>query len=227
MKTRTIEAVAALRGRMANLRHGGCLPSARRLCGETGFSRFIMDRACRELVAQGVLVRKGYKLAIGAEAPGRLAVTGEIRVLSYTEDFSRVAGRILAERGVRHRADELSYLKHRNPVPFLGKVFAEKPAGVILWMPGWMEELAPLLEKEKTPVVVCADAAPPGLPFPTAGVDILRGTETAMRHLFEQGHREIAFFSGFQSSTFYRELAERFQKVCRDLGLPALEIGSF
>ena len=147
-----------------------------------------------------------------------------IWVLSYLDSFLQAAAQVLTEHGVEHRAVELSWQKHFSPAPILRKIFEEKPAGVILWIPGWTESLRPLLDQTNIPLVVCSDAAPPDLLFSTVGTDLLRGTEIALRHLFDLGHRHIAFVSDFKSYPVCLELAASFQKGCRQFGIPSTAI---
>ena len=179
-----------------------------------------MERVCQELMSGGALIRKGYKLFVGEENPARSQIGGEVCVVSYAyPGFQSAVARILADRGVKHRAVELSFARQTAPVSILRKVLAGEPAGVILWMPHWIESLRPLIEQAKTPVVVCADATPPGLPFSTVGTDIFRSVEIAVRHLFDLGHRQIAHFYGHETTAMSRELEASFRKVCLMLGI--------
>ena len=226
MKSKHPQAVQAVRKWISdrNLRPGASLPSAPVLAHEIGFSRLTTTLACNMLISGGLLKRNGYKLSVGGEIPVRAPISGEILVLSYLGGFSREIGRILTERGVRHRMVEISYMKHFNPVPVLRKFLAKKPAGVILWMAYWIEGLAPLLEKEKIPVVVCTDVAPPGLTFSTVGTDLSRGVEIALRHLFDLGHRHIAYLYRSDSTPLNREIEANFGKACQQLGISSSAI---
>jgi len=227
MKSVYPEAVQAVKNWIAKeeLGAGSMLPAARVLAEKLGFTPPTMELASHVLVSSGFLNRKGYKLFVGAENPTRSPIEGEICVASYPNaGFNLAVGRILQERGVKHRAVEINFTKHLSPAHVLQTILAERPAGVILWMPWWFEELAPLIRKEKTPFVVCTDAAPTGLPFSTVGVDLYRGTEIALRHLFDLGHRQIAFVSGYKSSPLSLELAASFQKVCRQFRISSTAI---
>lgn len=215
------ESVDAIRKLIADrkLAPGSVLPSARLLAKQIGCHSKTMDRACQDLISKGLLNRIGYKLFVGAENPARSSIEGEICVISCFPEGNSGVPRILTELGVKHRVVEASFLSYSAPAPQLRKVLAGKPAGVILWMREWIENLRPLLEQTKIPVVVCADATPMDLPFSTVGMDLFRCTEIALQHLFDLGHRQIAYFSGNKSFPFSRELAACFRKVCLLLGI--------
>ena len=220
------EAVDAIRKLIADrkLAPGSGLPSARLLAKQIGCHSKTMDRACQDLISKGLLSRIGYKLLVCAENPARSSIEGEVCVVSCFPEGNSGVPRILTERGVRHRVVEASFLSYSTPAPHLRKVLAGKPAGVILHMREWIETLRPLLEKAKVPVVVCADATPTDLSFSTVGVDLFRSTEIALRHLFDLGHRRIAYFSGNKSFPYSRELAACFRKVCLLLGISSAAI---
>jgi len=217
------EATQAIRSWIAgrNLAPGSRLPSARLLAKQLGFHPSTLDRACQDLISKGSLVRRGYKLFVGAEPQSRPLIDGEVCVVSYAnEKFNSVAARILAERGVKHREIQTSFTRSTAPAVVLRQVFAQKPAGVILWIPHWIESLKPLLEQSKIPVAVCADGVTPGLSQSTVGTDLLRATEIALRHLHDLGHRKIAYVSGPFSVT-EAAVAANFRKVCAQLGFSA------
>ena len=226
MKSKHPEAAQAIRKWISerNLRTGASLPSALALANEIGFGRMPTTLACNMLISAGLLTRNGYKLSVGVETSVRPTISGEIHVVSYSEWFSRAAGRILAERGVKHRLVELSHTNHKNPRPTLRKIFARKPDGVILQMPEWIEGLESVLDREKIPMVICADAAPADLQHSSAGRDLRRGAEKAVRYLHRIGHREIAFVAFNADFPFFlhlteRELADSYRAVCLKLGL--------
>jgi|GEM_PF-852212 len=224
VKSKHPEAARAIRKWISerNLRPGASLPSGRFLAKEIGFSRVTAALACNNLISGGLLKRNGYKLLVGEGAPVRAPVSGDVCLLSYSGNFLKVAGRTLDERGVKHRAVELSYTKHPSPAPVLREVFSEKPAGMILWMGGWIEGLVPLLEKETSPLVVCANAVPPGLRHSSVGTDVCWNAEIALKHLFGLGHRKIACVS--LECPISRSLEACFMKGCWQLGISSRAI---
>lgn len=222
MKSRSVEAVKALQNLISTrkLASGARLPSSRDIARQTGFPRYVMDRACQELINRGLLVRTGYMLRVGSITPGSWSIEGEVHVLSYLENFSLIAGRILTKHGVKYRVFDLSFVKHNTPAPVLRRVMAEKPSGIILWMPAWLDVLKPMLKDATIPMVICADAAPPELGQSSAGTDIYRGTEKALRHLVGLGHRQIAFASlRPPSDSIDVEMTACYRNLCRQMGL--------
>ena len=221
MKSRYPEAAQAILNWISDrkLVPGVRLPSARLLAGQVGFPRFIMDRACQDLITRGILIRKGYKLTVGAGNVSNRPTQGRVEVLSYGDGFLKFAGRIMTELGVRHRLVELTHLKYQSPLPVLRQVLSEKPAGVILWMPTWNENLRPALEFEKIPMVICADGVPPGLNLHFVGTDYYRGTEKALRHLRDLGHRHIAHVTLGPPTLFSREIVDCYRNACLKLKL--------
>ena len=202
-----------------NLPPGARLPSARLLAGQLGLGFTTAELACKVLISRGLLKRNGYKLLVGAGTPVHAPVSGEVCVLSYLESFSQIAGRFLSERGVKHRVVELNHVNQPNPAPVLRKVLSEKPAGVILWMPYWIEELESMLAPVKIPMVICSDPAPPNLHQSSVSGDIYRGTKKALQHLFDLGHRHIAHVSCSKTMPLDHELAACYRNVCGQLGL--------
>ena len=225
MKNQYIEAARAIQAWMikGEMRPGDPLPSSRSLAAQLGFTANITERACQDLISKRLLTRTGYKLFMGAGTPSHDSSLGTVYVVSYWDGFNRVAGRILAERGVNHRAVELTHEKHLNPIPALRKIFAEKPAGVILWMPIWRDGLASTLTSAKIPMVICTAAAPEDLPLTVVGPDNYGFTAKALRHLQGLGHRRIAYIHTDPISPLNRVFAEHYRNcyrnACLNLGL--------
>ena len=222
MKPRYPDAARTIREWIASqkLPLGARLPSSVALSKQTGIPRFTIDRACHDLVTRGLLSRSGYKHFVGAGRPSGSPIQGVVYVLSYLESYMRTIGRILTERGVNHRTMELSLINYyRSPLPALRKVFAEKPAGVILWLPGWVDGLEKTLASETTPLVICADGVPPDARLHVVGTDCLRGVELAVRHLFALGHRHIAHVRIRSSLPFNRLILEAYRRACLLTGL--------
>ena len=219
MKSQYREAAAAIHSWMMKqgLRPGATLPSSRLLAAQLGFSPKISDRACQELISKGILVRTGYKLFAGAGNPSHPPVGGIVYVVSYWDGFLKLAGRILTERGVHHRAVNLTADMLRNPRSVFKKIFSEKPAGVIYWTPEWMDGMETAFVSEKTPIVICTNGVPPEVNLNVVEMDIHRATQKALRHLHELGHRQIAHVStpGFVD----REIADCYRYICLQMGL--------
>ena len=200
------------------LRPGTMLPSARLLTKQFECDRKTIHRACQDLISKGILVRTGYKLFVGAGNPSRPPVDGIVYVLSYWDEFLKFAGRILTKRGISHRTIALSHSKHMNPRPVLRTVFAQKPAGLILWMPTWKEGLESELEPEKIPMVICTDGVPTEVNLHVVGTDFYRSVEKALRHLKDLGHRHIAHVTLGVLGTDH-VIASCYRTLCLELGL--------
>ena len=200
------------------LRPGNALPSARLLAEEIGFTPFIIHRACQQLIADGVLQRKGYKLFAGSGNPARAPIAGEVQVLSYLQPFARTAGRLLAGLGVRHRVLELSFSRDLNPLLPLRKALAEKSAGIILWIPCWTHKLQMGLETKNIPLVICAEFSTPEVKYSMVGTDVYRGVLKALEHLRDLGHQRIAHVSCVRNP-WRQELADIYEQVCLQLNL--------
>ncbi|MEI6078461.1 MAG: GntR family transcriptional regulator, partial [Verrucomicrobiota bacterium] len=184
MKSQYPQAAQALQQWIARrgIRPGNALPSARMLANEIGFTPFIIHRACQQLIADGVLQRKGYKLFAGSGNPARAPIAGEVQVLSYLQPFARTAGRLLTGLGVRHRVVELSFSRELNPLLPLRKALAEKPAGIMLWIPCWTHKLQMGLETKNIPLVICTEFSTPEVKYSMVGTDVYRGVFKALKH---------------------------------------------
>ena len=201
------------------LRPGMQLPSARLLAEQLGFRRKTMDRACQDLISQGLLIRRNYKLFVGTGKTSPPPIQGEICVVSYWPQFITAAGRILAGHGVRYRGIEFTSKKNTDPLPALRRILAQNPAGIILRIPFWFDSLNSVIESTKIPMVVCTNRIPPEINQHVIGVDWYRGMEIAVRHLRDLGHRHIAYLSVGDSMPVTRELSECFRVACLELDL--------
>ena len=220
MKSRYPEAAQAIRDWVTSrkLPSGAGLPSIRVLAETLGFKPTITERACQSLISGGFLWRKGYKLFVGAGNAGRAPTEGVVYVLSYIEEFTRAAGRILTDLRVNHRLVELSWGRHTSPLPSLRKALKEKPAGVILWTRAFGKGFEKALEKETTPMVICSDV-PIEVNQSLVQMDLLRGIEKAMKHLVGLGHRHIAHVSGSRTEPLYCEIADCYRAVCSKMNM--------
>ena len=200
------------------LRPGAIIPSTRSLAKKLGYTPFTIQRACQNLITAGVLRRKGYTLILGSGTLSTPSVAGTVYIVSYYDAFSRAVERILTERGVNHRRIDLNCIKHLNPLPVLRKIIAGKPAGIIFWMSSWIDSMKAVLESSSIPIVVCADGAP-ALNCTSAQMDVCRGLEMGVRHLFDLGHRHIAHFAINSTTPRDQTIALCYQNACLQLGL--------
>ena len=191
--------VEAIRRKIAreNLLSGTLLPSTRVLAGQLRFNHSAVVRACNGLISAGILCRQGYKTVVGMNASSCPPMQGTIEIVSYLENFTQEAGLLLTERGVSHHVTPLSYTLHPFPEAILKKIFAAKPAGVILALPRVSEAVEALLDSTKIPFVLCSS----GVLRPDwswAQTDHGQGMEKALHYLSTLGAQEYrsCFFRG-------------------------------
>ena len=219
MKTRFRSATEEIRAWILseNFRPGTALPSGQALATSFNLRLGTTFRACQVLISEGLLERKGYKLTL-ASAKSAPPLTQLIKVLSYSKDFSRSAGRILTERGVNHELLDLSWLRHPSPQPIIMKELGERPGGLILWSGRLDQRTEAFLRTSSVPLVICSAERAEYTGRSTVQIDLFRATQKALRHLYEIGHRRIAHFSPDNEAPA-KELAGYYRMVCLDLGL--------
>ena len=216
MKRQYQGAVEAIREWLAREERepGTALPSVKHLAARFGFTPVVIQRACLVLISEGVLIRQGYKLRTGAGTRRNPVIEGVVHIATFLKEFGRTASRILTQRGVSHRVIELTWGKSIEPA--FKKISAEKSAGLILWAPT-IGQKPELLQMLSCPIVICAGGLPEWK-YSTIRVDFREGTEAALRHLYERGHRQIAHVS-CGPDRVNREFAEAYRWNCLKLGL--------
>lgn len=214
MKFQYVEATRAVQNWISSrkLLPGMRLPSARLLAQEIGFSKEATGRACLVLISKGQLIRAGYKLIIANPAQAKAPIEGTIYLVSYADQVLRILERILSDRGVKFKSVKIASLDKGPLLSSLRNVLAEKPDGIILWLPFWIEDLEKILEPEKIPIVLCTNGVPLHISLNLCEVDLYRGTEKALRHLMDLGHRQIAFIG--VDNDFHREIANCYRTIC-------------
>ena len=76
------------------------------------------------------------------------------------------------------------------------------------------------LRKQGLPVVLLGHGAPFCEGFINVETDDIAASESVTRHLFELGHRRIAFFAGPMNSPWALERLEGYRRAHRDAGIP-------
>ena len=194
------------------IRRGALLPATKVLAPELGFTPVVIQKACQVLVARGVLDRVGYKLIVRVDEPVR-SLQRPVHVVAYQSAFGEIAGRLLTERGISHRVIQASYVQYPRLAPLWTEIMAQKPGGIILGHPAPDPEGRNLIRSAGVPVVVCGSEY--GMSDASASLDVYRGTEAALRHLTELGHKHIADVASFEYG--HQELAECYRLVCHKL----------
>ena len=221
MKSHYTEAVNTVRSWITKrqLPPGSSLPSSRSLAEQFGFKLSTMELACKILVVSGFLSRDGYKLFVGNAKPSQSPIAGFVYVVSYLEVFNKNVERILTERGVKHRSLLLSWMRHQKPTSALRKIVAEKPDGIILGLVSNIPGPVIALETGNIPMVICSETTLNTPDHSTSQIDLSRGAEIAVRHLFHLGHRHIAHLFLDNSYNRNAELAVCFRNACLKLNL--------
>ena len=219
MKSQYPEAAKAIQNWITQqkLPPGSNLPSGRSLAKKLGFSRSTFGRACQDLITQGLLFRTGYKLKVGRETSR--PIEGTIYLVSHSDAILAVTEKIFREREVKFKKIKLLSLIKGNLIHNLRKLIEEKPDGLLLWLPNWIEGLEDVLESTPIPIVVCADGMPLHLKVDSCGMDLYRGTEIALQHLVELGHRQIAHITHQKPLAHEKVITDSYRKICRDLDL--------
>ena len=97
----------------------------------------------------------------------------------------------------------------------MAEVLAEKPGGIVLGHPPDDMDARNLIQSAEFPVVVSGPDH--GWSDASATVDLYRGIEEALTHLYELGHRRIAHVALLEPG--YEKLAECYRLVCSKLNL--------
>lgn len=184
------------------LKPGQRLPSEREFAEAIGVSRPTVNKALACLIAEGRLRREGYKLYVATPAATEAAALSiavlsphplrQKKVVSHnlmeaahdTCEAAKVGFTpLLSKDGAQQREQLQDLLRHDA-----------RTQGIVIW-PHADSHCADLLRQcasRGIPVVVNdLDVGP----FDFVGIDNRQGVDLAVRHLFELGHREIAYFT--------------------------------
>jgi DNA-binding LacI/PurR family transcriptional regulator len=161
----------------------------------------------------------------GAGAPGARGVlrlgflvpSAPIRTVEVlTEEMLRGAQEVLARRGAELILDHFPLgMKEGDPLP---RVLADRSVKGFLVRPPPEATVLKAMAKDRKVVVVGNMHA--GIDLPSVVVDSRAGMGLAMDHLFEMGHRRIAFVSGPLGSVLNRERHDAYCLAMLGRGLP-------
>jgi DNA-binding LacI/PurR family transcriptional regulator len=210
------------------LKEGDRLPSEKELCDTFGVSRITSKKAL-EILAENRLIlrRRGKGSFVAAEPAGGNVTFRSIAFLlpSFNDAFGT---RLLCS--VEAACESLGFhliLKRTHESPeeeekALRSLDNEKVAGILM-IPAHGEYYnAEILRQvlDKRPLVF-VDRKMRGLPIASVSTDNAAAAETAVNHLFELGHRNIAFYSGAVTHTSTLEdRRQGFSRAFADRGLP-------
>lgn len=197
------------------------LPSERDFVQLLGIPRPAVNKALACLIAEGVLQRKGYKLYI-AEKPATLPGPPPVHALIPRGIMVNQLGPLEAAHDVARER-----LSHTIPVLIrdaaderetLARLLREKINGFVIWPhgPDCNVDLLAQFREQGTPFVLCdQDVAD----FDFVGINNETGTTLAVRHLVEQGHRNIAYITRPMTLSSLVQRCAGYRQACQAAGL--------
>jgi LacI family repressor for deo operon, udp, cdd, tsx, nupC, and nupG len=205
-------------------------PSSKTVAAELGVSVATISRVLtrpdlvnartRDRVLAGI-ARLGYRPNLVARDL-RLGQTRSVLVL--VPKLSAFFLDIL--RGAEQAAEELGFAvlmgnskgDMRRTVTYFEQVASHRADGIIL-LTGTLPPYTDGADRKLPPVVVAAESLKDSK-LPTVGVDHLGGSEEAVRHLIELGHRRIAHIAGPDHVLSARARLNGYRKALRAARLP-------
>lgn len=172
------------------------LPSEREFEQLLGITRPAVNKAIACLIAAGVLRREGYKLYAGAPPPQ--SGPPPVHVLIPRGIMVNQLGPLEAAHDVaRERLSHAIPVLTRDPADereALTRLLREKINGFVIWPhgPDCNVDLLTQFRQQGTPFVVCDQDVDD---FDFVGSDNEAGTTLAVRHLVEQGHRNMVYLT--------------------------------
>jgi DNA-binding LacI/PurR family transcriptional regulator len=196
------------------------LPSEREFEQLLGITRPAANKAIACLIAAGVLRREGYKLYAGTPPPPpgpppvhvlipRGIMVNELGPLEAAHDVARERLSHAIPMLIRDAADERETLT---------RLLREKISGFVIWPngPDCNVDLLKQFRQQGTPFVVCDQDIDD---FDFVGVDNEVGTTLAVRHLVEQGHRNIAYLTRQRTLPSLVHRCAGYRQACQTAGL--------
>ncbi|MEI6211934.1 MAG: substrate-binding domain-containing protein, partial [bacterium] len=196
------------------------LPSERGFEQLFGISQPVLNKAIACLVAEGALRREGYKLYAGAPHPQpgpppvhvlipRGIMVNELGPLEAAHDVARERLSHTIPVLTRDAADERETLT---------RLLREKINGFVIWPigPDCNVDLLTQFRQQGTPFVVCDQDVDD---FDFVGVDNEAGTTLAVRHLVEQGHRNMVYITRQMTFPSLVHRCAGYRNACHAAGL--------
>ena len=196
------------------------LPSEREFAQVLGITRPAVNKAIACLIAAGVLRREGYKLYAGAPPPQsgpppvhvlipRSIMVNQLGPLEAAHDVARERLSHAIPVLTRDAADERETLT---------RLLREKINGFVIWPkgPDCNVDLLTQFRQQGTPFVVCDKDVDD---FDFVGTDNEAGAALAVRHLVEQGHRNIVYITRQLAFPSLVHRCAGYRNACRAAGL--------
>ncbi len=157
---------------------------------------------------------------------------GNTRILGLVLSTSTNPMNARVSMAIEEQAYELGYeimLAHTlnrtdREEAILRRLISRRVDGIFLSPVYRLEPNSPIyeeLERRGVPVVLLGHRAPFCQAFPAVETEDVDASEAVTRHLFELGHRRIAYFAGPMISPWAQERLEGYRRAHRNAGLPA------
>jgi DNA-binding LacI/PurR family transcriptional regulator len=195
---------------------GDAIPSERALEEEFESHRTTVRRAVNLLVKEGSVVRARGHRAFVRQAPSISAATIGLYAGDYDDPYSRSIFAEGVQSVIEDRYRNLSSLAAPSPELFRGSADANL-AGVIL-LPPHPCSLSDLRQIKKRIPVTILDQMVPGFESDFVGFQDFEAGYAAARHLYEVGHRKIAFLGSILPETAHQRLLG-VDAFCKDAGI--------
>lgn len=205
------------------------LPSERKLVGEFGIHRATVRRAVSHLVSQGLVSRAPGKRAFIEKTARPSSSQIGLFAAAPSDPFARSLIANGVSDTLRERQSSLQLLwsnYHRFEVEAVPheeediSVPTEQLAALMLWPPTVVAFERLMLARKRMPVVML-DRRAPGFESDFVGFKDFEGGYEAARHLYQVGHRKLAFIG---EATYETSLNRRlgFERFCWEAGVEPL-----
>lgn len=194
-------------------RDGRRLPSERNLARQLGVQHYAMNRAMARLVAEGLVVREGYKLFSGSQKTIVAPTFTCHLVVAHRSIYLRSYQKVAEELGIEaivHRyttVEEVMAILHQlDSFQTEGVIFDPPFSGAPLW-----EKAMAQLSSHGVPAI-CIGNQSKG----TNSIlgDYPKALQIALNHLKDLGHREVALLSLPASTPTLLEVLKAWEILC-------------
>lgn len=197
---------------------GTRIASERALAKELGLQHYSLNRAMARLIAAGKIEREGYKLFVAKTAPEQSALRCALVVARrsvHLPGYRRVA----KEKGIKLSLH--TWQSYEEASAILTRLGAQDADAVVLDPPynsptDLWEQSAIRLARQGVPLVSL------GQPCKTSYAvlhDNMHNLQSAMLHLLDSGHRQIAMVTSAHNTLTAREIDQSWASGCAQLGL--------
>jgi DNA-binding LacI/PurR family transcriptional regulator len=222
---RTREEVAGrLRALVAGVAPGARFPTVRQLMAEFGVSQHLIQGAMDELRQEGVISSHVGRGTFVSDGPGTAHRTRSVLTLLYQHPYQRgdVIARIVHQRlSIEgHESLTLTYSNAAHVMELL-KSGVRYDAAILQPRSSTMSVSLLALLKQRADHVLVEGHAAEHLDVDAVSNDPEKTVDLLVSHLFERGHRRIAWIREDCGNFFFDRTAAFFRTWCRGAGLSA------